>query len=174
MTNEIIEFNENGLQAISPYNVITKTGIEYTIDNVNYRQLKNGAIFDISLHKIVGMDANGYMISKENASELSLKRWRMARNAAQYGIKNVNGSTSSLETWSLIAKNQAQIALSDSKFSTLAARFIGDITGYIPTKNDINAINDAKNSATNDGITVSISPEIAKKMLQLLRDVKNK
>ena len=123
---------------MSEFEIITAmNGNSYTIDDINYRLLSNGAIFDVNTRKIVGMSPDGQLITRENASAYSKKRWKEGRIAANEGLKRLNNSDSSLSAWSDIVYNAALTAMGDGRDATNAAKFVGNATGLTPGMIDV-------------------------------------
>lgn len=102
-----------------------------------YKQLDSGAIFDLSIGRIIAIDPskNPYAITKENAGEMVAKRWRDQREAAIEGaaeglevrnepaevVKAVFRKIASLLNTSTNARNASE-----------AARFLVEKSGVMP------------------------------------------
>ena len=109
-------------------------------DGERYRQLKNGAIYDLEAGRIAANPGGGTSaITQANASEyhkLYAQKRLEAELAAGRGLARVAVSGSSeLDAWSDIAANMGGLALhSDPKYgrvSVEAARVVGQMTGFI-------------------------------------------
>ena len=144
-----------------------KNGNKYEIDNINYRLLSNGAVFDMNINKIVGMSIDGYMISKENASELSKKRWQAAREAANLGLKRLNNSASALQAWEDIVYSQAKEALKEGRDATNAAKFVGNATGMLPTAVDMHELDAAKPT---DNVRIELPAVVVRQLLTFIEE----
>src|SRR3989304_9385351 len=110
-------------------------------DGERYRQLKNGAIYDLEAGRIAANPPGGTTtaITPANASEyhqLYARKRLEAELAAGRGLARVAVSGSSeLDAWSDIAANMGGLALQpDPKYgrvSVEAARVVGQMTGFI-------------------------------------------
>jgi hypothetical protein len=140
-------------------------GNKYVVDDINYRQLSNGAIFDMNANIIVGMDINGTMITQENASEYSKKRWRQGRIAANLGLRRLNNSDSALDAWSDIVERQAIQALGEGRDATNAAKFVGNATGLTPGNVDIRELDAAKET---DNVRIELPAVVVRQLLDYI------
>ena len=109
-------------------------------DGERYRQLKNGAIYDMDAKRIAANPGGGTSaITQANASEyhqLYARKRLEAELAAGRGLASVAVSgKSELDAWSDIAANMGGLALQpDPKYgrvSVEAARVVGQMTGFI-------------------------------------------
>lgn len=114
-----------------------RNGNKYTIDDIHYRLLKNGAVQDIKTTRIVGLSLTSHIITRENASEYSRKYWKEGRMAANSGLKRLNNSDTSLDAWADIVEQQAIVALGEGREATNAAKFVGNATGLTPGMIDV-------------------------------------
>lgn len=148
--------------------ILAKNGNEYIIDDIKYRRLSNGAIFDMGMNKIVGMDINGDMITRENASAYAKKRWKEGRIAANLGLQRLNNSESALDAWSDIIEQQALTAMGEGRDATNAAKFVGNATGLIASQVDY----EKSETSKTDNVRIDIPADVIPLLLQALEKVK--
>lgn len=138
--------DESQDQSVESFTVTSCKGVDYVIDGVNYRLLKNGAIFDVSTSRICAMTEQGLMLkNKVHASELSLKRWADYRAAAVDGLARAGGQGGSTGAWSAIIKAQAELSQDIGKgvASTIAAKMVGHAIGALDERGKL-AVDDNK------------------------------
>lgn len=159
--------SKKDLPVIEPYTVECRNGEVYTIDNIEYRELNNGAIFHIPSSKIVGLTLNSHIITRENASVYSKKRWKDARKHAELGLKRLNSSASSLEAWEDIVYSQALNALGEGRDATNAAKFVGIATGFTPSNVDLQEMETKRSENVRIDLPASV-------VVQLLKYIKER
>lgn len=158
--------SEKDLPVITPYTVECRNGNEYIVDNIEYRELSNGAIFDMHTRQIVGLSLNSHIITKENASEYSKKRWKMGRDAANLGLNRLNSTGSSLDAWADIVYSQAIVAMGEGRDATNAAKFVGNATGLTPSNVDI-AVMEAKGT---DNVRIDLPASVVVQLLEYIKE----
>ena len=159
------EKSEKDLPVIVPYTVECRTGKEYIVDNVKYRELSNGAVFDMNAKQIIALSVNSHIISQENASEYSKKRWKAGRDAANLGLNRLNSSGSSLDAWADIVYRQAILAMGEGRDATNAAKFVGNATGLTPSNVDIAEIE----SKGTENVRIDLPANVVVQLLQYIQ-----
>ena len=159
------KMSKSDLPVIDAYSVECRNGNTYEIDNVVYRELSNGAVFEIATRKIVGLTMNSHIIDRENASAYSNKRWKDARKAAELGLNRLNSAGTSLDAWADIIEQQAIQALGEGRDATNAAKFVGNATGFTPSNVDIAEIE----SKGTENVRIDLPANVVVQLLQYIQ-----
>jgi hypothetical protein len=116
----------------------------------NIRVLANGAWYNMDTKRIVRAPTRGNIENQAQASELANIRWRKAQAAAVQGLRDVSTKGSSLDAWRNIVRRQAELAQDTGKgrASTEAAKFIGNVTGFVQNELANNLANSSENRLT--------------------------
>lgn len=126
-----------------------------------FRELKNGAVYDMREKRIVQSPPKHLQsINQENASALSKKRWDAYRERAEIGAAKGSKKDSSLDAWEWITEKQTILAgqIERGRDSTNAAKFVQSALEL--TQNQENQ--------GNQGVTIQISGDVAAKLLDIL------
>lgn len=125
------------------------------------RVLPNGAIQSVITGRIIANPNGGNKaITPANASVMSKKRWEAYREASENAIMDATRRNSPIDAWERIVSRQATLSLDIEKGrdSTNAAKFVQSALGL--TEN--------ADKPQNEGVTVTLSGEIAAKLLDIL------
>ena len=145
---------------------------EQTFDTTSerYRELKNGAVYDMETKRIVANPGGGKSaITQATSSELRA-RWAEkkleAQLAAQRGIGRLVSSGSDLEAWEAIVEQQGTLAMDieQGRASTEAARFTGLAAGYLSDRRG------GSQDPAPGGVNITLGAGVVRELLDVLRE----
>jgi hypothetical protein len=135
-----------------------------------YSVTKNGAIRDKRTGHFVDSTRVRTKISdRSQAVALAERRWQKARAAAAAGLRELSPSTpSAFRAWREIVKAQGRLAMdkSQGKASTIAARFVGEAAGLLPTRWQREQARGVRAGAAN---TLTLTDESVAKLLEIMQ-----
>lgn len=134
----------------------------FTLDNGHRaKRLRNGAIYDYEVGRIVDASECTTKITSENSREIREARYVKARDAAAEGMSSINDVSTSkaaeLDAWRLICANLAHTASTkQDRTAVEAAKFLGRAADLLPdrTSKDVQSGQAVHFEMTNEAVSV--------------------